>query len=194
MHESCGRCFPYSLPYVPFTGQLLHYRLVYRVAKVSWNLNNAYIKALMIHWAQVERCNKSVKLFNLFWFRREALLSVSMNFFEEVDLGAGDVKVGTRCFLVCYCFSTVCLSVCLSACLSIWLLTVSQSDCLTDWLTFWLCLFDCLSVSLFLFDFSFPFSLSSWLSVLLNCLIKTVCLSAFLFVFFFLSFRFLLSS
>ena len=45
----------------------------------------------------MERCNFSiVKLFNLFCFCREALLSVSMNFFEEIDLGAGDVKVRTR--------------------------------------------------------------------------------------------------
>ena len=29
---------------------------------------------------------------------REALLSVSQNFFEEVDLGAGDVKVRTLYF------------------------------------------------------------------------------------------------
>ena len=33
-----------------------------------------------------------------FFSSREALLSVSQNFFEEVDLGAGDVKVRTLYF------------------------------------------------------------------------------------------------
>lgn len=32
-------------------------------------------------------------IFIFYSFCREALLSVSKNFFEEVDLGAGDVKV-----------------------------------------------------------------------------------------------------
>ena len=32
-------------------------------------------------------------IFIFYPFCREALLSVSKNFFEEVDLGAGDVKV-----------------------------------------------------------------------------------------------------
>ena len=35
----------------------------------------------------------TINFFIFYSFCREALLSVSKNFFEEVDLGAGDVKV-----------------------------------------------------------------------------------------------------
>lgn len=49
---------------------------------------------------------------------------MSMNFFEEVDLGAGDVKVGTRCFLFLIAFL---LSVGLTVCLSVHLVIVCKS-------------------------------------------------------------------
>lgn len=60
MHESCWRCFPYSLQNVPFTGQLLYHWLVHWVAKVSWvqltwSLNQTRITSLasLRHWDRI---------------------------------------------------------------------------------------------------------------------------------------------
>ena len=63
-------------------------------------------------------CAKEGQLLNpviCFYRCREALLSVSQNFFEEIDLGAGDVKVGAQSILLCL---FLCLYIGFSACLA----------------------------------------------------------------------------